>query len=100
MGRQSRASNVLVRGPLGPFAEAYGRALVERRYTLLSAVNLQRQVAHLSNWLDVQGIAVGQINEASIEAFFAFQRSSGRDPSCFRDPDWCACWSCYATLGW
>ena len=86
MGRHSRVSNVLVKGPLAPFAEAYGRALVERCYAPLSAVNLQRQVAHLSGWLDGQCIAVGQIDEASIEAFFAFERSSGRDPSCLSRP--------------
>ncbi len=86
MGRQSRVSNVLVKGPMAPFAEAYRRALEERCYTPLSAVNLQRQVAHLSSWLDGQGIEVGQLGVASIEAFLAFERSSGRDPSCLSRP--------------
>lgn len=44
MGRPSSVSNVLVRGPLGPFADAYRQALEDRSYTPLSAVNLQRQV--------------------------------------------------------
>ena len=86
MGRQSRVSNVLVRGPLAPFAEAYRRALLERCYTPLSTVNLQRQVAHLSSWLDGQGIAAGHFDGASIEAYLAFERSSGRDPSCLSRP--------------
>jgi len=44
----SRVSMVLVRGPLCPFADAYREMLKERGYSRLSAVNLQRQVAHLS----------------------------------------------------
>ncbi len=47
----SRVSRVLVTGPLGPFADAYGEKLDERGYTRLSAVNLQRQVAQMSRWL-------------------------------------------------
>ncbi len=81
MGRPSRVSNVLVKGPLGPFADAYRQALEDRRYTPLSAVNLQRQVAHLSSWLDVRCIGAEQLHEAFIEAFFADERSGGRDPS-------------------
>lgn len=78
MGRQTRVSRVLVKGPLGPFADAYRRALEERRYTPLSAVNLQRQVAHLSSWLDGQGLGAEQLDEARVEAFVAHQRLVGR----------------------
>lgn len=86
MGRPSRVSNVLVKGPLAPFADAYRQALGDRRYTPLSAVNLQRQVAHLSSWLDARCIGAGQLDEVFIEAFVAHQRSIGRGPSCVSRP--------------
>ena len=54
MARPRRVSRVLVSGPLAPFADAYREALVVRRYTPLSAVNLQRQVRQLSEWLDAE----------------------------------------------
>ena len=78
MARQSRVSRVLVAGPLAPFADVYREALEDLRYTRLSAVNLQRQVAHLSGWLDVQRLGVEQLDEACIEAFLADQRARGR----------------------
>jgi len=86
MGRPSRVSNVLVRGPLAPFADAYRQALEDRRYTPLTVVNLQRQVSHLSSWLDDRRIEVGQIDEATFDVFFADERSWGRGPSGFSRP--------------
>ncbi|MEW6470703.1 MAG: tyrosine-type recombinase/integrase [Actinomycetota bacterium] len=73
-----------MRGPLGPFANAYRERLEERRYSRLSAVNLQRQVAHLSRWLDGQRLGVEQLDEACIEAFFADQRARGRQSTLSR----------------
>ncbi|MGH9280708.1 MAG: site-specific integrase [Acidimicrobiales bacterium] len=74
----SRVSRVLVMGPLCPFADAYREMLKERGYSRLSAVNLQRQVAHLSRWLDAQGLGVERLDEARIDAFLADQRAIGR----------------------
>lgn len=48
MTRPSRVSKVLVEGPLAPFVDAYRQVLEDRCYAPLSAVYLQRQVAHLS----------------------------------------------------
>ncbi len=80
----SRVSKVLVGGPLSPFANAYRQRLEERGYSRLSAVNLQRQAAHLSRWLDARGLGVEQLNEACIEAFFADQRARGRESTLSR----------------
>jgi site-specific recombinase XerC len=77
----SKVSRVLVTGPLAPFADAYREKLKERRYTRLSAVNLQRQMARLSHWLDVEALGVEQLSEARVEAFLSFQRGSGRERS-------------------
>ena len=82
----SRVSSVLVKGPVGPFADAYRARLEERRYSRLSAVNLQRQVAQLSRWLAAEGLGVEQLSEARIEAFLAAQRASGRNRSSLSRP--------------
>lgn len=82
MARSSgRVSRVLVRGPLAPFAAAYGARLKERHYRPLSAVNLQRQMAQFSRWLEATGVGVEQFDEAHIEAFLNTRRSSGTAPS-------------------
>lgn len=73
-----RVSRVLVRGPLAPFADAYQERLKQRRYTPLSAVNLQRQMAQLSRWLEAAGLGVEELSEAHVEAFVSFQRANGR----------------------
>lgn len=82
----SRVSTVLVKGPLGPFADAYRARLEERGYSRLSVVNLQRQVALLSRWLAAEGVAVEQLSEARIEEFLAAQRACGRRRSSMSRP--------------
>lgn len=82
----SRVSRVLMTGPLAPFADAYREKLKERRYTRLSAVNLQRQMAQMSHWLEAKGLGVEQLSEARVEAFLSFQRASGRAPSSLSRP--------------
>lgn len=89
MARSTRVDRVLVAGPLAPFAEAYRDALEVRRYTPLSAVNLQRQVAQLSCWLDRQRMDVGGLDEAVIEAFVGDQRARGRAATLSRPGLWC-----------
>lgn len=82
----SRVSRVVVRGPLGPFADAYREKLEERGYSRLSAVNLQRQVAQMSCWLDAEGLGVEQLSEERMEAFLGLQRGSSRNRSSLSRP--------------
>ena len=74
----SRVSKVLMKGPLAPYADAYRARLKERGYTPLSGVNLQRQVAQMSCWLDAAGVGLEQVSEAHVEAFLSVLRSNGR----------------------
>jgi site-specific recombinase XerD len=75
---------------LVPFTEAYRRELHRRGYTPLSAVNLLRQVARLSRWLEDRGLGVERLNGERVEAFFAFQRATGRHRSQWSRPGlWC-----------
>jgi Site-specific recombinase XerD len=82
----SRVSRVLMTGPLAPFVDPYREKLKQRRYTRLSAVNLQRQMAQMSRWLEAEGLGVEQLSEARIEAFLGFQRASGGERSSLSRP--------------
>ena len=57
----SRVSKVLMTGPLAAFADAYMLELRRRRYTPLTSVIQLRQVARLSNWLEVRGLGVRRV---------------------------------------
>jgi integrase/recombinase XerD len=74
----SRLSRVVVTGPLVPFIEAYRRELRRRGYTPLTVVNLLRQVARLSRWLEDRGLGVEQLNAQRVEEFLVLQRAEGR----------------------
>ena len=78
----SRVSRVLIVGPLAPFAEQYRERLRERGYTLRTVVSLERQAAHLSRWLQAEGLGVEALSEATVEAFVSFLRAGeGFSPS-------------------
>jgi integrase/recombinase XerD len=72
-----RISNVVMPGPLAPFAERYRLELLARGYTAHSAVNESRQVACLSRWLEDQGRTATAVNEELIEQFLAWRRKAG-----------------------
>jgi site-specific recombinase XerD len=56
-------------GPLAPFVDRYRERLEERRYSRLSVVNLERQVARMSRWLEAEGLGVERLSEERIDAF-------------------------------
>ena len=74
----SRVCQVLMTGPLAPFAGAYALELKQRCYTPLTSVVQLRQVARLSNWLEVRGLGVAELTGERVEEFLAFQRATGR----------------------
>jgi hypothetical protein len=65
-------------GPLAPFAGAYALELKQRCCTPLTSVVQLRQVARLSNWLEVRGLGVAELTGERVEEFLAFQRATGR----------------------
>ncbi len=73
--QSSRISRVLMTGPLAPFAVQYRDRLKERGYSPLSVVNLERQAAQMSRWLQVEGLGVAEMSEARIDAFMRFVRA-------------------------
>jgi integrase/recombinase XerD len=82
----SRVSRVLMTGPLAPFVDRYRERLEERRYSRLSVVNLERQVARMSRWLEAEGLGVERLSEERIDAFVSLQRASGRGRSSLSRP--------------
>src|SRR6266542_2608322 len=77
MGRPtSKATNVRVAGPLAPFAGAYRARLRDRGYTPLTVVNETRQLAHLSRWLEANGIGAAELSRERLERFVLARRHS------------------------
>lgn len=73
----SRISNVVVPGPLAPFAEGYRLELLARGYTARSVVNESCQVACLSRWLEDRGQEARHVSGGLIEEFLAWRRQAG-----------------------
>jgi integrase/recombinase XerD len=73
-----QGQQVLMTGPLVPFADAYRAELYRRGYTVRSAVCELRQVARFSRWLEAGGLTVADVSEARVEEFLAWQRVEGR----------------------
>jgi integrase len=82
----SRVSRVVVTGPLEPFADVYREELRRRGYTPRSAVNVLRQVARLSCWLESRGLVAAQLSGERVEEFLVFQRAGGRHRSGWSRP--------------
>jgi integrase/recombinase XerD len=82
----SRVSGVVTTGPLAPFTAAYTLKLRERRYTPLTMVNQQRQVARLSRWLADNGLTAAELTGERVEEFLAVQRAEGRHRSQWSRP--------------
>lgn len=82
----SRVSEVLMTGPLAPYAEAYRAEVRARGYTPLSAVNELRQVGWLSRWLEANGLGAGDLSEGRVEEFLGHERARGRNRSSLSRP--------------
>jgi site-specific recombinase XerD len=68
---------VRVVGPLAPFADGFRVDLVERGYALWSAQFQLLLVAHLSRWMEAEGLEVEQLTPPMVERFLAERRRRG-----------------------
>jgi site-specific recombinase XerD len=57
-----------------------------RGYTRLTSVNLLRQVARLSRWVEANGLAVGELTDERIDQFLASQKATGRHRASWSRP--------------
>lgn len=68
---------VRVSGPLASFADGFRVDLVERGYSLWSAQFHLLLVAHLSRWMEAEGLEVAQLTSLTVERFLAERRRHG-----------------------
>lgn len=95
----SRVSRVLMTGPLGPFADAYGSELKKRGYTPLTAVNQLRQVGRLSHWLEDIELSVAELTGERVDEFLAFQRANANHRGSWSRPGLLCLRDVLGTLG-
>jgi hypothetical protein len=68
------------------YAEAYEAELRRRGYTRRTRVNLLRQVARLSRWVEANGFAVGELTGERIDEFLPCQKATGRHRASWSRP--------------
>lgn len=71
------AVGVRMAGPLEPYAPGFGAELARVGYTRLSVRGQLGLVAHLSRWLDGEGLDVAALCGATVDAFLAARRAAG-----------------------
>lgn len=73
----SDPSRTVVPGPLALFAEGFVVELHVRGYTAGSAHQQMCLMAHLSRWLEAEGLAPEELSPLVVERFFAARRAAG-----------------------
>lgn len=68
---------VRITGALARYRQDLWKVLIALQYSPLSARNLLRVAAHLSRWLDEQGLELQELTYERIEAFFVARRRAG-----------------------
>ena len=74
---EPRPDRVRVTGPLMAFAVGFHAYLVERGYSLTSVQFHLQLLAHLSRWMQAEGLDVDRLSLAVAERFLAERRSQG-----------------------
>jgi site-specific recombinase XerD len=73
----SKPARVRVNGPLEAYAEGFYADLVGRGYTAWSATNQLRLLAHLSRWLEGEGLELAGLSEQDLGRFADARREAG-----------------------
>lgn len=66
-----------VRGPLAAYAEGFREVLLGRGYTWGSAARQIHLMAHVSRWLDANGVGPDQLTPAAVARFVEARRAEG-----------------------
>lgn len=78
MGRAtSKVDEVVVAGPLAPFAAGFKARLEELGYTPLSTVTWMRLMVHLSRWLGARGMTAADLSGQQVEQYLHERRAAG-----------------------
>ena len=73
----STACRVRVTGPLAMYADGFRADLAARGFAAGSADRNLRTLAHVSRWMDGQGLSAGQLSAARLEEFLQARRREG-----------------------
>ncbi|MGO2482707.1 tyrosine-type recombinase/integrase [Glutamicibacter ardleyensis] len=65
---------VVIVGPLAPLATGFHTYLTTLGYSPDSTSNQLQLIAHLSRWMDMQGLSIRELSDHVINAFFAERR--------------------------
>jgi integrase/recombinase XerD len=71
-------SRARVTGPLAPFAQGYVVALAKEGRSAHGSVKQMHLFAHLSRWLDGEGLGPADLDRGVVERFFVSRRASGQ----------------------
>src|SRR5450759_310281 len=74
MHSTSDPSKVWFTGPLAPFASSFATELDTLGFAPSSAANLARLAAHVSRWLEAQGLCPADLTDPVIERFLVARR--------------------------
>jgi integrase/recombinase XerD len=72
---EPKPDHVRVSGPLAVFADGFHVVLVEQGYTPCGAQCQLQLLAHLSRWMQAEGVAVGELSAVVAERFLAERRA-------------------------
>ena len=71
------SSRVRMSGPLKPYTRGYAAELSQQGYTRFSAASQMRLAAHLSRWLESEGLDAAALTPIVVEKFMAARRAAG-----------------------
>ena len=77
MSRQSAPECVGVSGPLAKFADGFRVDLLERGYSRSGARGQMYLLAHVSRWMETEGLEPTSLTAARLEQYFAWRRRQG-----------------------
>lgn len=79
MGKpKSRVCNAFVRGPLEQYAPGFRAWLLEKGYTPLTTVPQLQLMAHVSRWLEREGLTAAGLTRQEAGRFLDGRRAAGR----------------------
>ena len=77
MSKQPVPERVLVSGPLARFADGFRVDLIERGYSLWRAQEQLYLLAHVSRWMEAEGLELAGLTPATLERYFMWRRQEG-----------------------
>ena len=77
MSDQPAPERVRVSGPLARFADGFRVDLIERGYSLWRAQEQLYLLAHVSRWMEAEGLELAELTPATLEGYFVWRRREG-----------------------